>query len=88
MNPRLTPTDVRVWCALAFLARGRDYTEATDDAIGKQLAVSPRTVRDSLSRLDHESFIERRRHGEARRITLVWEGNGEPAEGMALRIHE
>lgn len=86
LDRRLRGSDLKVWCALLFLARGRDYTDATDDAIASQLGISPRTVRDSLYRLERASFIERQRNGENRHTYLRPEGDGEPVPRMALRV--
>ncbi len=86
IDRRLGGSDLKVWCALCFLCRGRDFTDATDDAIAHQLGLSPRTVRDSLRRLETAGFLSRDRQGEARRITLRPEGDGRPIPELGLKV--
>jgi DNA-binding GntR family transcriptional regulator len=86
LDRRLNATDVRIWCVLAFLARARDHTDATDAAIGDQVGLSARTVRDSLRRLESCGFVGRDRQGEARIITLRPEGDGNPVPELGLRV--
>ena len=74
-------TDLKVWCALEFIARGRGYLVATDEAIAEECGISPRTVRDSLQRLERAGFLRRDRdESGGRRITLRPDGpDGMPA---------
>lgn len=74
-------TDLKVWCALEFISRGRGYLVATDEAIASECAISSRTVRDSLLRLERAGFLDRGRdESGGRRITLMPDGpEGMPA---------
>lgn len=86
LDPRLKDTDVRLWCALEFASRGRDFTDATDDALAGMISASPATVRRSLLRLEECRFLARERQGEGRIITLNAEGDGMEVAGMELRV--
>lgn len=85
-SERIQATDVRLWCALSFLARGRGYCEATDATLAAKIRLSEQTVRRSLLRLEECRFIERSRQGEGRIITLRPDGDGEPVPELAFRV--
>lgn len=69
--------DLGTWCALCELARSRGATSATDEAIGRELGISARTVQDSLGRLERAGWIGRERdESGGRRITLHPEAGG------------
>lgn len=83
---RLEHVDIRLWCVLAFVARGRETCEATDITLAEKLAVSERTIRYSLSRLEQCEFIARERVGEARIITLRPQGDGQNTSEFTLKV--
>lgn len=86
LDPRLQASDVRLWCALNFTARGREFSDATDAALAEMMGLSPQTVRRSLLRLEECRFIERSRQGEGREITLRPEGDGGSVPEMEFRV--
>lgn len=87
MNRRLQPFDLRLWCALHHLARGRGWCEATDADLAKQTGASEQTVRRGLARLGREQFISRSMDGRSRIIALNPAGNGEPMPAVhRLRV--
>ena len=86
LDSRLKANDIRLWCAMSFTARTRDHTEATDATLAEMLGSSPRTIRDSLARLEYTRFITRRRDGEVRVITLNPEGDGQMVPELQLRV--
>lgn len=85
-DSRIRDSDIRLWCILAFTARGRDATDVTDDALAEIWGVSPQTVRRSLLRLEEFRFIVRTRQGEGRTITLHPEGDGSTIPALELRV--
>jgi hypothetical protein len=38
-DERLRSHEIRLWCALAFTARGRDHTDVTDAALAAMISV-------------------------------------------------
>lgn len=85
-HPDLQPFDLKLWCAMSFLARGRGRTDATDKVIAHQADASPQTVRRGLQRLESAAFISRAMDGRDRIITLNPEGTGEPIAGFTLKV--
>ena len=85
-DDRLKSHEIRLWCVLNFTARGRDHTDATDAALAGMMKLSERTVRESLARLEECRFIERRRQGEGRMITLRPGGDGRAVPELELRV--
>lgn len=85
-DARLDHLDVRLWCVLAFIARGRDQCDPTDATLASKLRISDRTVRRSLDRLHQAGYIERQRVGESRVITLKPTGDGEEITEFNLRV--
>ena len=86
LDSLLQAQDVRLWCALAFIARGRDHCDATDAALADAVHASERTVRDSLRRLELAGYIDRRGRGPGRLIGLHPEAGGAPSAELALRL--
>ncbi len=86
MDRRLTGSDVRLWCVLAFHARDRGYSDATDATLAEQVGVSPRSIRDGLGRLQDCQFLARHGRGSTRTITLRPEGDGTPIPGLVLKV--
>jgi hypothetical protein len=76
MDGRVEGSDLKVWCALCWLARSRPHVDATDDAIAGAAKIGARTVRRSLSRLEDLGFLERTDGDRGRRIVLRPEGRG------------
>ncbi len=85
-DKRLEPGDVRMWCCLAFLARGRGSCEPTDAILAEKLDVSQQTIRRALLRLERCDYISRERDGQTRIITLKPEGDGQPIAEFTLRV--
>ncbi len=86
LDHRLAHVDVRTWCILAFTARGRDHTEATDGALAAMMGISQQSVRRSLLRLEGCRFIDRKREGEGRVIRLHPGGDGATVPGLEFRV--
>ncbi len=86
LDRRLTANEVRLWCALLFTARGRDFTDATDVALAEQIGASPQSVRRSLLRLEECRFISRERTGQGRAITLNPAGDGGDVPELGLKV--
>ena len=86
LDHRLAHVDVRTWCILAFTARSRDHTDATDATLAEMMGISQQSVRRSLLRLEECRFIDRQREGEGRVIHLHPEGDGTPVRGLELRV--
>ena len=86
LDSRLRANDIRLWCALIFTARSRNYTEATDAILAGQIGLSERSIRDSLARLEVSRFIDRQREGEGRVIRLRPEGDGTSVPGLEFRV--
>jgi hypothetical protein len=78
--------DIKLWCALQFLARSRGYCEPTDATLAEKTDASQQTVRRSLQRLEAAEFIARTMDGRTRVITLKPEGDGQPVAEFELRI--
>ena len=85
-DDRLERGDYHVWCVLAFFARGRDHTDATDAMLATGARVSERTIRDALARMESCQYISRRREGLVRIITLMPEGDGQAIPEFTLRV--
>ena len=85
-DERLRSHEIRLWCVLAFTARGRDHTDVTDAALAAMMKLSERTVQESLTRLEECRFIERARRGEGRVITLRPGGDGRAVPELGLRV--
>ena len=85
-DDRLESHDVRLWCIMLFLARGRDTCDATDVTLAEKLGANERTIRRALVRLESCQFITRRREGERRIITLNPQGDGQLIPEFTLRI--
>lgn len=85
-HPRLQLFDIKLWCALSLLARGRGQCEATDSTLAGEAGASEQTVRRSLARLEREGFLAREMDGRTRVLTLRPEGSGEPIPAFALKI--
>lgn len=85
-HPDLQPFDLKLWCCLSFLARGRGRCEATDARLARQTGASPQTVRRALLRLERARFIGRTMDGPTRVIRLHPEGSGEPIAAFALKV--
>src|SRR3954452_2950421 len=83
-DDRLESHDVRLWCIMLFLARGRDTCDATDATLAEKLGANERTIRRSLVRLEKCQFISRKRQGERRIIALNPEGDGWVATEFTL----
>lgn len=78
--------DLRLWCSLLFLARGRDHCEATDAVLAKKIGCSVQTVQRGLARLEKAEFISREMDGRDRILRLHPEGDGQPLAEFDLRI--
>ena len=83
---RLEGSDVRLWCVLSFLARGKDAIDATDASLADLVGLSERAIRDCLGRLQDCGFIKRHGRGRNRTLTLHPEGDGEHVPALGLRV--
>lgn len=86
LDHRLHAQDVRLWCALAFIARGRPYCDATDAALAEACNASERTIRDALGRLERAGYIIRNNRGPGRLIDLHPESDGSQSAELGLRV--
>jgi predicted transcriptional regulator len=78
--------DLRLWCSLLFLARGRNHCNPTDSVLAEKLGCSVQTVQRGLLRLERASFIEREMEGRDRTLTLKPEGDAQPMPEFGLRV--
>jgi DNA-binding Lrp family transcriptional regulator len=86
MDARLHAADVHVWCALAYVARGREAIDPTNAALAKLVNLSERSVSDSITRLAATGFVARTGKGRNRTLALRPEGDGTPAPGLVLKV--
>jgi DNA-binding transcriptional ArsR family regulator len=86
LDKTLQPIDIKLWCCLCFLARGRGECSSTDALLAKKMETSQQTVRRALLRLESANFIERQMDGRTRIIALKPEGDGRPIAEYALRV--
>jgi hypothetical protein len=85
-HPDLQLFDLKLWCVLQFLARGRGCCDPTDAVLAAKSGASQQTVRRSLQRLETAEFVTRTMESRTRVITLKPEGDGQPIEEFVLRL--
>jgi hypothetical protein len=86
LDRTVQPIDIKLWCCLCFLARGRAECNPTDALLAEKMETSQQTVRRALLRLESANFIGRRMDGRTRIVVLKPEGDGRPVAEYALRV--
>jgi CTP-dependent riboflavin kinase len=86
LHEDIKPFDIRLWCALTFFARDRDWCDPTDAVLADKLGVSIQTVQRGLKNLETAQFVQREMKGRERFLNLHPEGNGEPVAEYTLRL--
>jgi CTP-dependent riboflavin kinase len=86
LHEGIKPFDIRLWCALTFFARDREWCDPTDAVLAEKLSVSVQTVQRGLKNLEAAQFVGREMRGRERFLTLRPEGNGEPIAEYTLRL--
>lgn len=86
LHPDIKDFDLRLWCGLLFLARGRGVCVATDTVLAEKIGCSAQTVQRGLTRLERAKFIVREMDGRERVLRLRPEGDGVPMPEFDLRV--